>query len=237
MPNPNGPYPGRQLFVGLTLKGAPAIIYLVTGRSPASRERRAIVKNNTAIIGPLGDVPYDPLRHYTAIKFDNVSGIVAVSNGIQTEAIYETYRLLYNVGAEPSPLFLKKLMDGAGSEPDSLNTPRIGGVITKGAGLIYTMVAIKRHDKPARVFSVKPTAGTFIGISTYQGDMDNPRGYDPGTGVKTIRPRAVTAAALAQYLYDLSNATYNGEDIRVCSIGGVCVNGKFTLSVVNKFSE
>ncbi len=237
MPNPNGPYPGRQLFVGLTAKGAPAIIYLVTGRSPASRERRAIKRNNAVIIGPLGDVPYDPLRHYTAIKHDNISGVVAVSNGIQTEAIFETYRLLHNVGSSPDPIYLKKLMEGAGSEPDSLNTPRIAGLITKGAGFIYTMVAIKRHDKPAKVFSVKPTPGIFIGISTYQGDMDNPQGYDISSGVRKIKPRVITESKLAQYLYDLSVAAYNGDDIRVCSIGGVCVNGKFKLSVVNKFNK
>ena len=41
MNNPNGPYPGRQLFLGITEKGSPAFTYLVTGRSPASRERKA----------------------------------------------------------------------------------------------------------------------------------------------------------------------------------------------------
>ena len=39
--NPNGPYPGRQLFIGMTMSGNPAVVYLVTGRSPASRERKA----------------------------------------------------------------------------------------------------------------------------------------------------------------------------------------------------
>jgi len=40
MTNPNGPYPGRQLFIGMTLSGNPAVVYLVTGRSPASRKER-----------------------------------------------------------------------------------------------------------------------------------------------------------------------------------------------------
>ncbi len=237
MPNPNSPYPGRQLFIGLTAKGFPAIIYLVTGRSPASRERKAIKRNNAVIIGPLGDAPYDPLRHYTAIKYDNSSGIVAVSNGIQTEAIFETYQLLHNVGSSPEPIYMKKLMEGAKSEPDSLNTPRIAGVVTKGAGSLFTMVSIKRHDMPAKVFSVKPTPGMFIGVSTYQGDMDNPRSYDVGSGVKKIKPHVITAPKLARYLYDLSMATYNGDDIRVCAIGGVFVNGKLRLSVINRFSK
>jgi hypothetical protein len=67
--------------------------------------------------------------------------------------------------------------------------------------------------------------------------MDNPRGYDISSGVKKIKPRAVTASKLAQYLYDLSVAAYNGDDIRVCSVGGVCVNGKFKLSVINRFNK
>ena len=46
-------------------------------------------------MGPIGNAPYDPLRHYTAVKYDNSIGLMAVSNGIQTEAIFETYKLLY----------------------------------------------------------------------------------------------------------------------------------------------
>lgn len=40
MNNPNGPYPGRQLFLGMTAKGSPAFAYLVTGRTvrPVERE-------------------------------------------------------------------------------------------------------------------------------------------------------------------------------------------------------
>jgi IMP cyclohydrolase len=41
MMNPNGPYPGRQLFIGMTMNGNPAVVYLVTGRSrPAGKERQ-----------------------------------------------------------------------------------------------------------------------------------------------------------------------------------------------------
>ena len=94
MKNPNGPYPGRQLFLGLTKDEKPAFAYLVTGRSPQSRERKAATKENSIIMGPIGKLPYDPLRHYTAVKYDSSIGLLAVSNGIQTEAIYETYKLL-----------------------------------------------------------------------------------------------------------------------------------------------
>ena len=81
------------------------------------------------VMGPLGDVPYDPLRHYTAMKTDNDIGLMVITNGIQTEAVFETYKLLYHVATSPAKGYLKKLMDGARFEPDSLETPRIAGVI------------------------------------------------------------------------------------------------------------
>ena len=57
MNNPNGPYPGRQVFLGRTPKGSPAFAYLVTGRSPASRERKGTTVDNSVIMGPTGNEP------------------------------------------------------------------------------------------------------------------------------------------------------------------------------------
>jgi IMP cyclohydrolase len=232
--NPNGPYPGRQLFVGLSANGAPTLAYLVTGRSPASRERRAIVRGNAIIIGPIGNTAYDPLRHYPAIKFDNMSGIAAVSNGVQTEAVYETYRLLRNVGNTPDVSFMEKLMEGAKAEPDSLNTPRISAIVTKTDINQLFIVAIKRHDTSAKTFAVKPEQGVLTGISTYQGDMERPAGYDVGKGPAQLVTNAGTPQELAKYLYDLSAATYSGDDIRVCAVGGMYLAGKWELAVINR---
>jgi len=235
MPNPNGPYPGRQLFIGLTAQGAPALIYLVTGRSPASRERRAVTRDNGVIMGPIGNAPYDALRHYTAVKYDDASGVATVTNGIQTEAIYETYRLLHNVDSAPTAAYIQMTMEGAKSEPDSLNTPRIGAVITQAGGKPVLIAAIKRVDVPAETFVMEPKPGAFAGVSTYQGDMEKPAAFDTVKGTVTLQAKETTPQALAQYLYDLSAATYNGDDIRVCAVGGVYVDGKWTLAVVNRF--
>jgi IMP cyclohydrolase len=162
MTNPNGPYPGRQLFIGTTLSGNPAVVYLVTGRSPASRERKATTGDNGVIIGPIGNQLYDPLRHYTGVKYDPASGVMVVSNGIQTDAVFETYKLLYNTNSIPSKDFMEKLLDGAQAEPDSLHTPRIAGVITNTADNKQVfIVGIKRHDIPARAFQVEPAPGTL----------------------------------------------------------------------------
>ncbi len=223
MKNPNGPYPGRQLFLGLTADGSPAFAYLVTGRSPQSRERKATSVENSIIMGPIGDQPYDPLRHYTAVKYDNDTGLAAVSNGIQTEAIYETYKLLFQVGSAPAKSYLKKLMDGARAEPDSLNTPRIAGVVTNLPGETGPafLMSIKIAGKPAFVWELTFEPGTLAGVSTYQGDMESPGAFDAGGHPVSLACDVNTPEKLAGYIYEISAASYKGDDIRVGAIGGM----------------
>ena len=220
--NPNGPYPGRQLFVGMTVTGNLAVAYLVTGRSPASRERKATHLDNGIIIGPIGDQPYDPLRHYTAIKYDNASSVISVSNGIQTEAICEAYKLLFNTNAMPTKDYMEKLLEGAQAEPDSLHTPRIAGVVTKSPdGKAFLAVGLKRIDMPAKVFQIEPKAGNLTGISTYKGSLENPEAFDPASGLAQLEFRDKTPIELAEHLFEVSKAVYNGDDIRVCAVGGI----------------
>jgi IMP cyclohydrolase len=221
--NPNGPYPGRQLFLGLTPNGRPGFAYLVTGRSPESRERKAVVNGNTFYMGPLGDAPYDALRHYSAVKYDNTTGVLAVSNGIQTEAVFEAYKLLMNVGSFRSLDFLEKLMDGADAEPDSYHTPRIAGVIVPAenkSGMKYIM-GIKSYGRPARAYEAKAIPGTLTCISTYKGDMDKPEANQPDAALSTINIAANSAEGLAKFVFNISAAEYKGNDIRVCALGGV----------------
>ena len=230
--NPNGPYPGRQLFLGMTMSGSPAVAYLVTGRSPASRERKASPLDNGIIIGPLGNQPYDPLRHYTGVKYDNNSGIIVVSNGIQTEAIFETYKLLFNTNSLSTKDYLEKILDGAQAEPDSLHTPRIAGVVTNRNGnqLVF-IIGIKRHDIPAKTFRLESTPGTLTGISTYNGSLENPEASDPSAGLAKIEFKGKTAIELAEHIFEISKSAYNGEDIRVCALGGIRSEDKHTWQV------
>jgi IMP cyclohydrolase len=237
MQNPNGPYPGRQLFLGLTKENKPAFAYLVTGRSLQSRERRATIKGSSIIIGPIGNVPYDSLKHYTAIKFDSNIGLMAVSNGIQTEAIFETYKLLSRVKSKPNSSYLKKIMDGANYEPDGLKTPRISGVITNSndSNTPVYIVGIKTAGKPAFVWSVKPKPGTYYGISTYHGNMEKPRVFRAGKRPAKIRFSAITSHEIADYIYEISAADYHGDDIRVCAVGGVRgTNHTWKIALVNR---
>jgi IMP cyclohydrolase len=236
MKNPNGPYPGRQLFLGLTKENKPAFAYLVTGRSPASRERRATVKETSIIMGPIGNAPYDPLRHYTATKYDNSIGLMAVSNGIQTESIFEVYRLLYNVKSTPNDSYLKKIMDGANYEADSLKTPRIGGVIMNSddnSTAVY-IVSIKTADKPAFTWSVKPKPGVLLGVSVYNGDMENPGAFKADKGPAELKCAGKTPQEIADFIYEISAMDYNGDDIRVCAIGGVRTDNTWKLALINR---
>ena len=234
MNNPNGPYPGRQLFLGTTTDGKPAFAYLVTGRSPASRERKATVRDNTIIMGPIGDAPYDALRHYPAVKYDDASGVLAVTNGIQTEAVYETYRLMYNIGSAPLLGYMESIMEGAQSEPDSLNTPRISGVITSHNNSLVQIVCIKRKDVLAEAFELKAHHGVFTGIATYNGDMEHPTPFTPGINLPQIKISGREAKEVAEHLYNISEVSYKGDDIRVCAVGGIYTDDKWNIAHVNR---
>lgn len=234
MKNPSGPYPGRQLFLGLTTSQQPCFAYLVTGRSPESRQRKAIAIENTVRIGPLGNTPYDPLRHYTAVKYDNASGIAAVSNGIQSEAIYEGYRLLFNVGTTATKDFMEKLLDGADAEPDSLHTPRIAGAVIINKGNPIFIIGIKTHLSPAVAYQPVPVAGRMNGISTYQGKLDNPEPTNPSQALSELECDADNPRDLAKYLYDMSAAIYKGEDIRVCAVAGI-YSGRWDTAIINRY--
>jgi len=241
MKNPNGPYPGRQIFLGKTAQGNPAFAYLVTGRSPASRARRATIRGNSIIMGPIDSSDYDWLRHYTAIKHDNNIGLLVVSNGIQTEAIFELFRLLYHTATKPDRSYLKKVMDGANYEPDNLETPRIAGVITNppSSSMPVFLLSIKVARKPAFTWRVKPAAGEFYGISTYEGDIENPKPYNPGKGPSTIMVMASRPKELAETMFELTKEEYKGDDIRVSAIAGIRDDDNVTwkLAHINRHGE
>ena len=237
MKNPNGPYPGRQLFLGMTADGQPAFAYLVTGRSPASRERFAKPMGESIIMGPIGNVPYDWLRHYMATRVDNTIGLMTVSNGIQTEAIFEMYKLLYHTLHAPDDSYIKKIMDGADYEPDSISTPRIAGVIMNPPGKTDPVyyAAIVTNGRPAAAWQIKPKAGTFYGVSTYHGNMEKPGAFNIDGGPAELQIAAKIPQAIADYVYEISAADYQGDDIRVCALGGV--RGKdngWEIAVINR---
>jgi len=238
MKNPNGPYPGRQIFLGMTKQGRPCFAYLVTGRSPQSRERKATHTDNGLIMGPIGNEPYDWLRHYTAVKTDNKIGLAAVTNGIQTEAVFETYRLLYHTASAPDAEYMTNIMTGAKYEPDSLHTPRISGVVAIPSGKnepIY-ILSIITDNPPANTWIIRPEKATLTGLSTYNGNMEKPVAFDVKAKLPVIDNKYETPAEIAGYIYEISAALNQGDDIRVCAVGGVLSQDNHTweLSMINR---
>jgi IMP cyclohydrolase len=241
MENPNGPYPGRQIFLGRTKQGKPCFAYLVTGRSPQSRERRGTETDHGLIMGPIGNEPYDWLRHYTAVMTDNGIGLAVVTNGIQTEAIFETYRLLYHTGSAPDAGLITDIMTGARYEPDSLHTPRIAGVITFPAGEsepVFIM-SIITDNPPANTWVIEPDKATLTGVSTYNGDLEKPLAFDVAGDLPVIDNDCETPEDIAGYIYGISSATNQGDDIRVCAVGGVISSDNHTweLSIINRHGD
>ena len=235
MKNPDGPYPGRQIFIGITAEQKPCFAYLVTGRSPGSRERKAIQIENLVRIGPVASTEYDPLRHYAAIKFDNTSKVAAISNGIQTEAVYEMYKLILNTSNSPGIDYMEKVLEGAGAEPDSYHTPRIAAVVTPSADksqFVY-IIGIKNYTQPAKASIVSAQPGNLYGVSTYKGSLENPEGRDSNSVLSQIELKPVTAEEIASYVFKISEAEHDGNDIRVCTVAGVYDNEEWKLAVKN----
>ena len=158
-----------------------------------------------------------------------------VSNGIQTEAIYETYKLLFNVDTPVTPEFMKRLMDGANAEPDSLHTPRISGIALANKGNPVLIVGIKAFDTPAAAYRLIPVAGCISGISTYKGNLDNPEPTSPTAGLPALNFAGNSPDTLAKFIYEISAADYKGDDIRVCAVGGIYSGTGWQIAVINKY--
>jgi len=74
---------------------------------------------------------------------------------------------------------------------------------------------------PQKAFQVEPAPGTLYGISTYKGGLENPEGFDPRAGItRKIEFKGKTAIELAEYLFEISKAAYNGDDIPGVRSGG-----------------
>jgi IMP cyclohydrolase len=171
-----------------------------------------------------------------AVKIDNSIGLVTVTNGIQTEAIFEMYKLLYHTNHAPTEKYIKLISDGADFEPDSISTPRISGVIMNPPGKAEAVyfAGIVTNGRPAAGWEIKPKAGMFYGVSTYHGNMEKPGAFNIDGGLAELKVTAKTPQDIAAYLYDISAMDYQGDDIRVCAIGGVREGNTWKTALINR---
>ena len=54
-----------------------------------------------------------------------------------------------------------------------------------------------------------------------KGDLNNPEAFDVSSDLPELEFRGETAEELAEFVFDISSASYQGDDIRVCSICGI----------------
>jgi hypothetical protein len=127
-------------------------------------------------------------------------------------------------------------MEGAQAEPDSYHTPRIAACLVPvgRSGSFECFAAIKTAGELAAAQPLSMTPGTLEGLSVYKGDLAKPEARDPRADLTTLRCSATSPGELADFLFDLSAADYEGNDIRVCSVAGVWSGTAWELSLRNR---
>ena len=158
-------YVGRIVAVGLNPEGKAAALYRISSRSFPNRT--AILGADRVSVVPkegfVQDVFKNPYITYNAIQV--VGDVVVVSNGSHTNPIAE--KLASGMGIRDA---LAYSLLGLDYEHDSLDTPRIAGVIKRGGGNAY--LGIIRKDK-LHVAEVQLQPGELAYLSTYErNDVD-----------------------------------------------------------------
>lgn len=150
------PYPGRGILVGMHPDGKSAVLcYFIMGRSPNSRNRVFVPKENDICIEPQDPakvedpslIVYWPLRH--------LKEAVVVTNGDQTDTIVS----FLNKGST-----FENALASRTYEPDAPHfTSRISGIFWTGASeFSYQLSILKKQSET--------TEGCARMVYTYQGE-------------------------------------------------------------------
>jgi len=185
-------YPGRMILIGQDpVEENDVIVYAITGRSPSSQKRK-IVTDKALEFDAIKTVPTDPtaiekgipaLLIYNCIRVfqDNL----IVSNGAQTDIIYDTVKSLVKNGHSISPaeVFVEAFkkpheikgdkqslsIDLTRFEPDCPHfTPRISGIITRKGAALHIVKNVEGHPIK-HIFEIPLLGGRGKGITTYTG--------------------------------------------------------------------
>ncbi len=153
-------YVGRIVAVGRTAKGFGAAMYRVSSRSFPNRQS-LLLDQAVAIVPKPGfenDLKKNPYIAYNCLRF--AGDFCIVSNGSQTDPIAE--KIAAGLPPRDALAYVMLSMD---YEHDSLDTPRISGVINPDGSRGW--LAIVRKDALlVREFSINP--GQAFYICTYE---------------------------------------------------------------------
>jgi IMP cyclohydrolase len=161
-------YPGRGLVMGRDRDGLGFAAYWLTGRSPASRQRKLVVTNDEIVVQDATGASTDDLRHYVAAVRDD--GWIVVGNGTQVSSLAEERR----AGRD-----LQLALREHEYEPDPpIRTPRIFATAsTDGSEVIAGSArAVPGADELAEhpsLFIAQLPPATGVHITTYAGTAAN----------------------------------------------------------------
>ena len=77
----------------------------------------------------------------------------------------------------------------------------------------------------------------FYGVSTYHGNMEKPGAFDISKGPSELKVTAKTPQEIANYLYEISAMDYQGDDIRVCAVGGIREGNTWKTALINRHKK
>ncbi|MFT4164797.1 MAG: IMP cyclohydrolase [Microlunatus sp.] len=116
-------YPGRGILVARTADDGLCIVYFMTGRSPASRDRALVRDDGSLYARARSAADHDPLRHYRSVAVG--PRWCVVGNGDQVDVITANLESMSPTDA----------VQGIDYEPDPpLRTPRISVVAPRDGG-------------------------------------------------------------------------------------------------------
>lgn len=165
----SNPYPGRGLIIGRSsIDESWLMIYWIMGRSAHSRNRKFTVEGSVLRTEPVDPALVDDpsLIIYEAMK--ELPGVYLVSNGDQTQTIYE---YLQKGGSFDDALSTRE------REPDPPNyTPRISGILEINDTPAVTLNILKANPANQDLTDgttfhpAPPPQGLGVCLTTYAGD-------------------------------------------------------------------
>jgi hypothetical protein len=64
--------------------------------------------------------------------------------------------------------------------------------------------------------------------------MENPSAFKADGGLPEIKLDAATPQEIADFVYGISEESYQGDDIRVCAVGGVRMDNTWETALINR---
>jgi IMP cyclohydrolase len=242
-------YPGRIIIIGRDTAGEnDVVVYAITGRSPASRARRLAWDGGETVRTEVTDPDQLNRGNEKLLIYNCVRAFpdgLAVSNGAQTDLIWETAHRLIHEKASPDALEVLNIafnrphqlsgMDLTSYEPDApVFTPRIGGCITRNAAL--SIIRRLPDGSPDRAhFQVPWHPGRGRLLATYAGQNRDPLPSFRGVPAD-VELIGTTVEELSETVYAVLGPGNSAVDLRVgvAVLFRNCLTGALSLSIINR---